>query len=352
MNNSERQMSIFDGQQRFKIDKPIRLIELFAGIGAQAKAIERLAAKRGLQFEHYRICEFDRFAVASYNAIHSTKFEISDITQIHAEDLGIVDTDEYCYIMTYSFPCTDLSLAGKQTGMSKGSGTRSGLLWEVERLLDELAGGNLPRVLLMENVPQVIGKKNISDFAQWIAKLDSLGYHSVWKLLNAADFGVPQNRNRCFMVSVLGDYYYEFPQGKPLEKRLKDVLEANVDEKYYLGERALRYITSEKRREKYTQICDKQSEVVPAALTAKGMQNWTGNFLAEKDISSSVRGGAEPALTDTVGILLSNGGKTMKTNKTQIAVTLQARLSKGITGFKHQFDNGALEIAPPENREG
>ena len=95
--------------------------------------------------------------------------------------------------------------------MSKGTGTRSGLLWEVERLLKELT--ELPQILLMENVPQVIGQKNIADFAEWIAFLDTLGYTSKWAVLNAKDFNVPQNRERCYMVSWLGDHSYFFPQG-------------------------------------------------------------------------------------------------------------------------------------------
>ena len=126
MKDNGLQCSIFDGENPLKITKPLRLIELFAGIGAQAKALENL----GVNFEHYRICEFDKYAVASYNAVHGQVFTTSDITQIHAEDLGIVETDKYEYIMTYSFPCTDLSKAGKQQGMSRDSGTRSGLLWE------------------------------------------------------------------------------------------------------------------------------------------------------------------------------------------------------------------------------
>lgn len=142
MRSTGSQRSIFDGTTPLKITKPIRLIELFAGIGAQAKALENL----GVAFEHYRICEFDKYAVASYNAVHGTSFETSDITQLHAKDLGIVETDKYTYILTYSFPCTDLSKAGKQQGMSKESGTRSGLLWEVERILLEIVqeGGATP----------------------------------------------------------------------------------------------------------------------------------------------------------------------------------------------------------------
>lgn len=231
------QISLFDGTQPLKIDKPIRLIELFAGIGAQAKALKNI----GADFEHYRICEFDKYAVKSYNAIHGTAFEPSDITKLKGMDLGIEDTDKYCYIMTYSFPCQDLSNAGNGKGMSKGSGTRSGLLWEVERLLTETPC--LPQILVMENVPQVIGAKAMPDFAQWIAFLDELGYKSKYALLNAKDYGIPQNRERCFMVSVLGDYFYEFPAKKPLKLRLKDMLEGkalNCD----LSEKMKRYINS------------------------------------------------------------------------------------------------------------
>lgn len=225
MKNAE-QMHIFDCcKVPLKIDKPIRLIELFAGIGSQAKALSRL----GADFEHYRVCEFDKYAIKSYNAIHGTDFTTSDITQISASDLGIVDTDKYCYIITYSFPCQDLSLAGKGKGMAKGDNTRSGLLWEVERLLNEC--DELPQILLMENVTQVHGKKNKEHFDEWIRFLESKGYSNYWKDLNAKNFGIPQNRNRCFMVSVLGNYTYEFPEEFPLELRLKDMLEDNSNDR-------------------------------------------------------------------------------------------------------------------------
>ncbi len=121
--------------------------------------------------------------------------------------------------------------------MSKDSGTRSGLLWEVERILTEIknGGGELPQILFMENVPQVHGKKNIDDFREWISFLESLGYTNYWQDLNAKNYGVAQNRNRCFMFSFLGNYAYSFPTPIPLSKRLKDYLEDNVDEKYYIN---------------------------------------------------------------------------------------------------------------------
>lgn len=197
-----------------------------------------MALKRiGAKFEHYRVVEFDKYAIASYNAVHGTNFPTMDITKVHADNLAIEDTKHFTYLLTYSFPCTDLSVAGKQAGMSKGSGTRSGLLWEVERILTEIrdGSGELPQILFMENVPQVHGKKNIDDFKKWLEFLESLGYTNYWQDLNAKNYGVAQNRNRCFMFSFLGNYSYSFPQPIPLKKKLKDYLEDNVDEKYYIN---------------------------------------------------------------------------------------------------------------------
>lgn len=212
----------------FYINQSIRLIELFAGIGSQAMALKEL----GVEFEHYRVVEFDKYPLASYNAIHGTNFSTMDITKIHGSDLGIVDTDKFMYLLTYSFPCQDLSVAGKGKGMTKGTGTRSGLLWEVERLLNETE--NLPQVLVMENVTQVHSKKNMPDFQKWLDFLQSKGYTTFWKDLNAADYGIAQSRNRCIAVSILGNFIYEFPKPFALETTMNDYLEKDVDDRYYL----------------------------------------------------------------------------------------------------------------------
>lgn len=223
------QITIFDlTLPQFQIDRPIRLIELFAGIGSQAMALRDL----GADFEHWRVVEFEPNAVTSYNAIHGTHFEPQDITKITGADLGITDTEKYCYIMTYSFPCQDLSSAGKQRGMKKGSGTRSGLLWEVERLLNEV--GSLPQVLLMENVTEVHGEKNAGHFQDWISFLESKGYSNYWQDINASDYGVAQNRDRCIMVSILGQYNYKFPRRIQLEKTMEDYLEPDVESRYFV----------------------------------------------------------------------------------------------------------------------
>lgn len=243
------QMSIFDYlREPISITKPIRLIELFAGYGSQAMALKRIGAK----FEHYRVVEFDKYAIASYNAVHGTNFPTMDITKVHADDLNIVDTDKYCYMMTYSFPCTDLSVAGKQAGMSKGSGTRSGLLWEVERILTEIKDGNgeLPQILFMENVPQVHGKKNIDDFKKWLEFLESLGYTNYWQDLNAKNYRVAQNRNRCFMFSFLGNYSYNFPKPMQLTKRIRDYQEEVVDGKFYVSDKALKGFAEHAKKQK------------------------------------------------------------------------------------------------------
>ena len=221
--------------QQFNNYKPIRLIELFAGIGSQAKALKNL----DIEFEHWFVCDFDKYAIKSYNAIHGTDYSTSDITKITAKDLNIVDTNKFTYLLTYSFPCQDLSNAGLGKGMDKGSNTRSGLLWEVERILDECE--ELPQLLLMENVPQVHGTKHKDNFDKWIAFLESKGYSNYWQDLNAKNYGIPQNRNRCFMVSILGEYSYEFPKPIPLTSRLADLLETEVDEKFYLSKDYIKY---------------------------------------------------------------------------------------------------------------
>lgn len=235
------QQNIFDFlKEKYKINKPIRLIELFGGIGCQALALEYL----NVDFEHYKLIEFDKYCIQTYNQLHNTNFIPLDITKIKGEDLEIKDTNNYEYILTYSYPCQSLSLAGKQEGMAEGSNTKSSLLWEVKRLFNEIVteGGNLPQVLLMENVTQVHSKKNIEDFKKWINFLENLGYSNYYQDLNAKNYGIPQNRDRTFMISLLGNYYYEFPKPFKLELRLKDMLEDEVDEKYYLSNKAIEYI--------------------------------------------------------------------------------------------------------------
>ena len=201
----------------------LRVVELFAGIGAQVQALKNL----GLDFTS-TVCEIDEKAYRSYCAIHGDTPNLGDITKVeHLPE---------CDLLTYSPPCQDLSIAGCQRGMGQGSGTRSSLLWDVGRLLsDAKERERLPEVLLMENVDAILNKKNISEFNRWIEFLTNLGYTSSYKVLNAKDFGVPQNRKRCFMVSSLGVRRFIFPEGIP-DRRLCDVLDDDVDESFYLSD--------------------------------------------------------------------------------------------------------------------
>ena len=156
--------------------------------------------------------------------------------------------------------CQDLSLAGKGKGMSDTS-TRSGLLWEVERVLTECKElGTLPQILLMENVPQIHNEQNANDFNKWQLRLEELGYKNYWQDMIATDYGIPQTRNRCFMVSILGDYNYTFPKPIPLKLKLKDMLENNVDEKYYLSDKAINGLTNQMDKEHKPTIIDTDEE--------------------------------------------------------------------------------------------
>ena len=200
----------------------LRVFESFAGIGTQRMGLERA----GIDHEVVGICEIDKFAIDSYQAIHGETKNYGDISKLDTKDLPDFD------LLTYSFPCTSISMAGKQKGFEKGSGTQSSLLWECERIIE----AKRPKYLLMENVKALTFKKNLPGYEKWLEILNNLGYTNYSKVLNAKDYGVPQNRERVFCISILDDDQgFEFPEKQVLETRLKDVLEESVDEKYYLS---------------------------------------------------------------------------------------------------------------------
>ena len=305
----------------FKITNPIRLIELFAGIGSQAMALKEI----GADFETYRVVEFDKYAIASYNAIHGTNFPTMDITKIKGSDLGIVDTDKFTYLLTYSFPCQDLSVAGKGRGMTKGNGTRSGLLWEVERLLEET--DNLPQVLVMENVPQVHSKKNMDDFNKWLGFLESKGYSTVYKDLNAMDYDVAQSRNRCFAVSILGDFSFCFPEKIELTKVMKDYLEDDVDEKYYL--------TSDKAKDLIDNLI-----LNGKILTDRQLTSQSTNLASSTEQTSSKMAAASSNMRDwgKEAYIVRNCGSSDESREPEgkpadIAATLLSRDYKGLSNY-------------------
>lgn len=211
-------------------DKMLRVFEAFAGIGTQRMALRNL----GIEHEVVAIAEIDKYALKSYEAIHGDCPNLGDISKIETSD--IPDHD----LFTYSFPCQDISVAGKQKGLDMYSGTRSGLLWECQKVID----AKRPKYLLMENVKNLVGKKHKHNFDKWLEWLESQGYTNYYSVLNAKDFGIPQNRERVFCVSILGEHEsYIFPEKQELTVCLKDVLEDEVDEKYYLSEERVAQLT-------------------------------------------------------------------------------------------------------------
>ena len=201
----------------------IKVFEAFSGIGTQRMALGNL----GIEHEVVAIAEIDKYALKSYEAIHGDCPNLGDISKIDPNT--IPDHD----LFTYSFPCQDISAAGKGKGFEKGSGTRSGLLWECEKVIR----AKKPKYLLMENVKNLVSKKFKPGFEEWLKALEEIGYTNYYSVLNAKDFGIPQNRERVFCVSILGNHEpYIFPEKQELTIRLKDVLEDDVDKKYYLSE--------------------------------------------------------------------------------------------------------------------
>jgi len=265
----------------------VKILELFGGIGACSKALERL----GIDYEIADYVEIDKYAVKSFNAIHNTNFEPQDITQWDKD----IDVD----LVMHGSPCQDFSLAGLQAGGDEGSGTRSSLMYETIRIVKKLR----PKYVIWENVKNLLSKKHRHNFDSYLEIMESLGYANYYQVLNAKDYGIPQNRERVFTISIRKDIYisdeikpsvrknferekeeisktnkeiyrcecksgwqdnkvgikvsptirannnntfilednidFEFPSKQELKLKLKDMLEKNVDEKYYLSDKII-----------------------------------------------------------------------------------------------------------------
>ena len=216
----------------------LKLFSFFSGIGAFEKALERL----GIPFELVGFSEIDKFAIRSYCAIHNIpeSKNYGDITKIDENDLPDFD------MMTWGFPCQDISIAGRMRGIEKGQ-TRSGLYYEGYRILK----AKRPKYSIIENVKNLTSKRFKEQFESILKDLSDLGYTNYWKVLNAKDYGIPQNRERVFIISIRNDIAqnnFSFPPKVPLLWKLKDFLEDNVDEKYYLSDKGVGRIISKCNR--------------------------------------------------------------------------------------------------------
>ena len=206
----------------------LKILELFGGIGACSKALERL----GIDYEIVDYVEIDKYAVKSFNAMHDTNFEPQDICKW--------DKDIEVDLIMHGSPCQDFSLAGKQAGGDEGSGTRSSLMYETIRIVEKLK----PKYVIWENVKNLLSKKHRHNFDAYLETMEQLGYTNYYQVLNAKDYGIPQNRERVFTISIRKDInkVFTFPQKQELKLKLKDMLEDEVDEKYYLSNSQIEYL--------------------------------------------------------------------------------------------------------------
>ena len=211
--------------------KELEILSLFSGIGAFEKALYNI----GIDYKLIGFSEIDKYAVKSYCAIHGVdeKLNLGDITKIEIQKLP-----RFIDVITHGSPCQDFSIAGKQTGGDVGTNTRSSLMWNTV----EIVKWCLPKYVIWENVRNILSKKHIHNFNKYIETLEELGYNNYYQILNAKDYGIPQNRERVYTISIRKDIdkgTFKFPEKEELHFRLKDVLEEEVDEKYYISEKMI-----------------------------------------------------------------------------------------------------------------
>jgi DNA (cytosine-5)-methyltransferase 1 len=205
----------------------IRVFTAFSGYDSQCLALDKL----GVNYDLVGWSEIDKYAIKAHNILFPQYKDrnYGDISKIDWSQVPDFD------LFTYSSPCQDFSRAGIQRGGEEGSNTRSSLLWECRKAILS----KKPKYLLLENVEALVSKKFINLFNRWISELGDYGYTSYWQVLNGINYGIPHNRSRVFLVSILRDEnekypVYNFPKNFPLEKKLKDILENTVDNKFFL----------------------------------------------------------------------------------------------------------------------
>ena len=278
--------------ENIKTIKMLRVFTSFSGYDSQCLALRRL----DIPFELVGWSEIDKYAIQAHDVLfpEAKGRNYGDISKIDWAQVPDFD------LFTYSFPCTDISNAGQQKGLEKGSGTRSSLLWECEKAIRV----KKPKYLLMENVSALVSQKFLPYYEEWRRLLVSLGYESWSKVLNATDYGVPQNRERIFMVSILGGGSFYFPEPMPLNRCLGDVLEEDVDEKYFLSDRMLTFLTShnEERIKKGYGANFSVNNITDVAktITTKPDSRPESNYIKQPICLNSKVNGKQPSLTDRV----------------------------------------------------
>lgn len=318
---------------KMKTDNMFNVITLFSGYDSQCLALNRL----GLPYELKAWCEIDKHAITAHNALFPqwSGRNLGDVSKVdwaewHKQHPQPID------LLTYTSPCQDFSSAGLQRGGEEGSGTRSGLLWETERAVRELR----PRHLVFENVGGLVSDKFIDLFNRWQARLNGYGYTNFSQLMNAKDYGVPQNRLRIFMVSILNcNRAYYFPEPFPLTRRLKDVLEQNVEERYYLSDERVAKLMQETEihRDRGNNFAFRPRTPEEIAFTVKcsGKGDKTDNYIAEPQMLGWTRN-EKGEITDRHPVSVANCVTAAKRDNTQNYVMEPTIISPG-----HGYFDGA-----------
>lgn len=255
----------------------LKLLSLFTGIGAFEKALERL----NIDYELVGFSEIDKFAIKSYCAIHNApeNKNLGDITKINIDKIPDFD------LLTWGFPCQDISIAGRMEGIKKG--TRSGLYYEGYKILK----AKRPGISIIENVKNLTSKRFKEQFETILKDIEELGYNNYWQVLNAKNYSVPQNRERIFIVSIRKDIdknNFVFPSPVELKLKLKDLLEDTVDDKFYLTENGIGRLI--KKNNKLLKDC--QNPNISSCLIA-GYHKMSGNqnqYIAESNKVEKVAG--------------------------------------------------------------
>ena len=285
----------------------IKILELFGGIGACSKALERLE----IDYEIADYVEIDKYAVASFNAIHGTNFESQDVCKW--------DKDIEVDLIMHGSPCQDFSLAGKQAGGDENSGTRSSLMYETIRIVEKLK----PKYVIWENVKNVVSKKHKHNFDKYCNRMSELGYINYAQILNAKDYEIPQNRERVFTISIRKDLNktFDFPQKQELKLKLKDMLENEVDEKYYLTDSMINYLEYGKYKASKVSTKLKQTDtgICPTLDTMQG-----GNRQPFIQIKNNTK----------QGYLEAQVGDGVYTNTSNKRGTVQKQMIQTLTGFQ------------------
>lgn len=303
----------------------LNVLSLFSGIGAFEKALTNL----GIEHNVVAYCEIDKYASKAYSLIHDIpeSLNLQDVTKV--DDFDILDDVD---LITYGFPCQDISNAGKQRGFTdeEGNRTRSGLFFEALRIIEAYK----PKFAIAENVKALTSKKFTEEFKIVLESLEEAGYNNYWQVLNAKNYGIPQNRERVFIISIRKDIDkgFKFPEPIPLELKLKDILEDNVDDKYYLSEKTLDYFIKntqiQKEKGNGFKFAPTDGNVIAKAVTTKAGGRMDDNFIEVREATK--KGYAEAYPGDSVNLEHPNSKTRRGRVGKEVAQTLTTSCNQGV----------------------